>query len=95
MICMFNVPCWTMNGHGYKNPVFYQWQMGSRFVATQEAGCHPKFKEVVTSTKEGDTFLALKKVGPVRMIRNKFFTRVNELEERGASKDELQALLGR
>jgi len=70
-------------------------QMGSRFVATQEASCHAKFKKVVTSATEGDTLLALKKVGPVRMIRNKFFTRVNELEDRGASKEELQTLLGR
>lgn len=32
---------------------------------------------------------------PVRMLRNPFFDKVRELQEKGAGKDELAALLGR
>jgi enoyl-[acyl-carrier protein] reductase II len=38
--------------------------------------------------------LTLKKVSPTRMIKNEFYRQVQELEDRGASADELRALLG-
>ncbi len=44
---------------------------------------------------DGATGLVLKKVIPVRLIRNEFFQRVKELEDRGASREELMKLLGR
>ena len=34
-------------------------QMGSRFVASEEASSHPKFKEAVIKTAEGDTILTM------------------------------------
>ena len=39
--------------------------------------------------------LALKKVGATRLIKNHFYDRVKEAEDRGASADELRELLGR
>jgi enoyl-[acyl-carrier protein] reductase II len=39
--------------------------------------------------------LTLKKLIPVRLIRNGFFERVQELENRGAPVEELQQLLGK
>ena len=70
-------------------------QMGSRFVASEEASSHFNFKNTVIQTGEGDTQLSLKKLTPVRLIKNKFFNEVQEAELRGASPEELQQLLGR
>ena len=70
-------------------------QVGSRFVASEEASSHISFKEAVITANEGDTALTLKQLTPVRMIRNKFFQQVQEAECRGATLDELRALLGR
>lgn len=70
-------------------------QMGSRFVASEEASSHIDFKNTVIKTGEGDTKLSLKKLTPVRLIKNKFFNEVQEAELRGASSVELQQLLGR
>jgi len=59
-------------------------QVGSRFVATPEASSHDHFKQAVVEAKEGDTILSLKKVTPVRMIRNQFYESVKAAEDRGA-----------
>jgi enoyl-[acyl-carrier protein] reductase II len=70
-------------------------QVGSRFVATPEASSHDNFKQAVVEAKEGDTVLSLKKVTPVRMIRNQFYESVKAAEDRGATPEELKALLGK
>ncbi len=70
-------------------------QIGSRFAISQESSAHPAFKELVTGLGEGETKLALKKLTPVRMVKNEFFKKVEEAEMKGASADELRELLGR
>lgn len=70
-------------------------QIGSRFVATPEASSHDNFKQAVVQAQEGDTILSLKKVTPVRMIRNRFYESVKAAEDRGAGIEELKTLLGR
>lgn len=70
-------------------------QLGTRFLASEEASSHPEFKRLVTELKEGDTRLVLKQLTPVRMIRNRFWEQVNAAEERGADVEELRALLGK
>lgn len=70
-------------------------QVGSRFVASQEASSHIKFKELVVAAKEGDTKLTLKELAPVRMLKNKFFQDIENLYKTGPSVEELKALLGR
>jgi enoyl-[acyl-carrier protein] reductase II len=70
-------------------------QIGSRFAISEESSAHPEFKRLVTSLQEGDTKLALKKVGPVRLIKNEFFQTVNKLELEGADGSVLRALLGK
>ncbi len=69
-------------------------QVGSRFAASAESSGHPAFKQRIVEAADGDTFLTLKKVVPVRMIRNKFFSEVEALENRGGSPEELASLLG-
>ena len=70
-------------------------QMGSRFVASEEASSHLNFKKAVINSQEGDTILTLKQLTPVRLMRNHFFKQVQEAENRCASKEELIQLLGR
>ena len=70
-------------------------QMGSRFVASEEASSHPDFKKAIINSHEGDTILTLKQLTPVRLMRNHFFQQVQAAESRCASKEELINLLGR
>lgn len=70
-------------------------QIGSRFVCTPEASSHELFKEAVVKAGEGDTLLSMKKLVPVRLLKNEFFEEVKEAELRGASEEELKNILGR
>ncbi len=70
-------------------------QVGTRFVVSEESSVHNNFKKAVLDATEGDTFLSLKQVVPVRLIKNKFFRLVEEAERRGAGAEELAGLLGR
>ncbi|HEU4633654.1 MAG TPA: nitronate monooxygenase [Flavisolibacter sp.] len=70
-------------------------QLGSRFVASEEASSHIKFKQAVIHAAEGDTQLSIKKLTPVRLLKNKFFHQIQEAEARGADADELKRILGR
>lgn len=70
-------------------------QIGSRFVASNEASSHINFKNAVISAGEGDTHLALKQLTPVRLLKNEFYHKVQEAENNGASKEALETLLGR
>jgi len=70
-------------------------QIGSRFAISEESSAHSEFKKLVTRLNEGDTIVSLKKVTPVRLIKNDFYQAVNQLELHGADGSELRALLGR
>ncbi len=70
-------------------------QVGSRFVASEEASNHMNFKEVVVKAKEGDTHLTLKELAPVRLVKNKFYNDVQKAYATGATVEELKTLLGR
>ncbi|MFL1896128.1 NAD(P)H-dependent flavin oxidoreductase [Aquimarina sp. 2-A2] len=70
-------------------------QVGSRFVASEEASSHPIFKQRVVEAKEGDTQLTLKELAPVRLLKNKFYEDVHALYSKGTTIEELQTLLGR
>lgn len=69
-------------------------QMGTRFALTEESSAHEAFKNRCIAMEEGDTMLCLKKLSPVRLIRNEFYHRVAEAEARGASAEELREILG-
>jgi enoyl-[acyl-carrier protein] reductase II len=70
-------------------------QIGSRFVCSEEASSHLSFKEAILQSKEGDTQLSLKKLVPVRLLKNPFAEAIQLAEKNGASKEELDAMLGR
>ena len=70
-------------------------QIGSRFVASNEASSHINFKEKVVEAEEGDTQLTLKELAPVRLLKNKFYYDIQSLYKKNPSVDELKNLLGR
>lgn len=70
-------------------------QMGSRFVASEEASSHISFKKAVINSSEGDTQLMMKQLTPVRLLKNAFFSEIQQAELRGATTEELKTLLGR
>ncbi|NAS32646.1 nitronate monooxygenase [Flavobacteriaceae bacterium R38] len=70
-------------------------QIGSRFVASEEASSHINFKQKVVEANEGETQLTLKELAPVRLIKNKFYNDLQELYAKGPSVEELKELLGR
>lgn len=70
-------------------------QVGSRFVASEEASSHRAFKQMVVDAKEGDTQLTLKELAPVRMLKNKFFESVMQLYTTNPTKEDLIKHLGR
>jgi enoyl-[acyl-carrier protein] reductase II len=70
-------------------------QIGSRFAASDESSAHPDFKQKIIEAGDGDTALMMKKLVPVRLLKNKFYEIVKEAEMRGADKDELKEILGR
>lgn len=70
-------------------------QIGSLFAASKESSANEAFKEAVVQAGDGATKLTLKKVVPVRLIKNDFFNRVEEAQDRGDSPEELAVLLGK
>ena len=70
-------------------------QVGTRFALTHESSASDLFKERCVNLPEGDTILSLKKVSPTRLIKNEFYYQIKELEDRGASAEEIRELLGR
>lgn len=70
-------------------------QIGSRFVASSESSAHINFKKEVIKTQDGGTQLTLKELTPVRLIKNEFYHKVQELYRQQPGVDELKKLLGR
>jgi len=69
-------------------------QVGTRFAASLESSAHINFKNRILQLNEGDTRLYLRKIGPVRMVRNEFAKEIENAENNGASADELSNILG-
>jgi enoyl-[acyl-carrier protein] reductase II len=70
-------------------------QIGSRFVASTESSAHDKFKQLICQARDGDTMLSLKKLVSVRLLKNKFYSEIEKLENAGATVEELSKLLGK
>ena len=70
-------------------------QIGSRFAATKESSAHDNFKQTIVNVKEGETELTLKELTPVRLIKNEFYNKVQDMYSKGAMKEQLAELLGR
>lgn len=64
--------------------------MGTRFMATKECPAHPNFKEWLVRAKETDTFITQRSIrAPARNLRNEPALKVLEMENKGATLEEL------
>jgi enoyl-[acyl-carrier protein] reductase II len=70
-------------------------QIGTRFAATVESSAHPNYKRSIVEAGDGDTLLAYKKTGLVRILKNDFALRSVKAEEEGWSEEQLKELLGK
>lgn len=70
-------------------------QVGSAFAVSEESSAHPRFKNKVLQAAEGDTKLSLKKLVPVRLLKNEFADAIAEAEAEGADAQTLEKILGR
>jgi enoyl-[acyl-carrier protein] reductase II len=70
-------------------------QIGTRFVVAEESSAHPSFKKKIIESGDGDTALMMKKVVPVRLLKNDFSNKIREMEARGATAEELTDILGK
>ena len=68
--------------------------MGTRFMATQEAPIHPKVKEWLIRASERDTLLVTRSLRNTRrVLRNAVAEKVAEMEKRGATLEQMASLL--
>jgi enoyl-[acyl-carrier protein] reductase II len=70
-------------------------QIGSAFAVAEESSAHEAFKNKIISAADGDTKLAMKKLVPVRLLKNEFADAVSIAEAEGADRARLMELLGR
>jgi nitronate monooxygenase len=68
--------------------------MGTRFLATKECLIHPNFKNRLINAQSTDTMFVLRTLtDPMRVLRTELMIKVQELEDRGAPKEELFPLV--
>ena len=70
-------------------------QIGSLFASAIESSAHINFKNAIINSDDGSTHLALKRLVPVRLIRNEFFNKIHKADMDGKSKEELSSILGK
>jgi enoyl-[acyl-carrier protein] reductase II len=70
-------------------------QVGTRFAATRESSAHENYKNLVVQADDRATYLTLKRVAPVRLLKTPFALKALDAERRGASKEEELELLGK
>lgn len=68
-------------------------QMGTRFVLSEECIAHENYKNIVLKAKDRSTVMTGLTIGhPVRIIENQLARKYEELEFKGAPKEELEKL---
>ena len=66
-------------------------QMGTRFLATKECPIPDAYKQAILEAKDYSTMIAARRGYPIRLLKNKAALKVWEMDERGASQDEINA----
>lgn len=69
-------------------------QIGTAFAVTQESSAHDNYKQQVCKSDDTGTSLIFKRIGLVRLLKNRLSTEALKLEEEGVAPDVLKNLLG-
>lgn len=66
-------------------------QIGTRFIASLECTAHENYKEAIIKASDRGTVVTGRTTGhPVRNLRNHLSNKLNEIEKKGASKEEIE-----
>ena len=69
--------------------------MGTRFLATKECPIHPNLKQKLIEATETDSMLTMYSRGdPMRALRNDMAVKIYEMEQNGATWEDVFALIG-
>jgi enoyl-[acyl-carrier protein] reductase II len=66
-------------------------QMGTRFLATRECPIPDAYKQAILEAKDNSTMIAARKGYPIRVLKNQAAQKVREMDEKGASQNEINA----
>jgi len=69
-------------------------QLGTRFVAVEENIAHNNYKQAIIDARDTDTLITGRKILPTRSLKTSFSRRLLELEQSGASAEEIRAFIG-
>lgn len=70
-------------------------QMGTRFLATQEASAHDNYKKAIVALDDNGTCITGRTtVGPTRGVKNKLTDMIMKAEREGAAPEELFEMIG-
>jgi enoyl-[acyl-carrier protein] reductase II len=69
-------------------------QMGTCFVATSECVAHQNFKDGIVNANDTGTVITGRKLGPARILKNEFASKILEMESKGATPEELLVFIG-
>lgn len=69
-------------------------QIGTRFAATEESSAHLNYKLKVVESEDNGTIIGFRKIGLVRMLKNKFALEAVKAEKSCASEEELKKIWG-
>ncbi len=69
-------------------------QMGTCFVATKECAAHQNFKDGIVKANDTGTVITGRKLGPARILKNEFASKILEMEGKGATPEELLVFIG-
>jgi enoyl-[acyl-carrier protein] reductase II len=66
-------------------------QMGTRFLATEECPIPAAYKQAILEAMDNSTMIAARRGYPIRVLKNKAALAVRQLDESGASQNEINA----
>ena len=69
-------------------------QVGTRFALSKESSASEEFKNFCINLSEGDTILSLKQLAPTRLVKNDFYSIIEEAENEGACTEKIREILG-
>jgi enoyl-[acyl-carrier protein] reductase II len=69
-------------------------QLGTRFVAVNECIAHPAYKQAIVDADDTGSVVTCRRLLPTRSLRTEFSRKLLDLEESGASADEIREFLG-
>jgi enoyl-[acyl-carrier protein] reductase II len=69
-------------------------QIGTRFICTEECEGHPAFKQAIIDADETGTTVTLRKLLPVRNIKNELTAKIYEMEDQGKPMEEVLEFIG-